>query len=278
MGTRFWGAPRKKSAASAELYCLPSGGRCAGPRRPRRRPILKLAFSSYFLFFLLLFFFFLSFPFFPLFSFFPSFPFFPSSPLFSSLFPLSPCFRGWFFALFWRRRAPRPPCFFLFRDTERFFFSTNVTILSTRVVSEMTSQISSFFPKRPSGLILGVLLPSLSLFFSFFLLSPSSFPVFLFSLFSQFPRSLLYCECWRSHISPSGDPSCHDANEAREIRTPNLLIWSQTRCRCAIAPCFEMHRSPLTACRREAQDAMLFFGPRAVTLLDNAGQQWPQKQ
>ena len=26
-------------------------------------------------------------------------------------------------------------------------------------------------------------------------------------------------------------------NEGREIRTPNLLIWSQTRCRCAIAPC-----------------------------------------
>ena len=26
------------------------------------------------------------------------------------------------------------------------------------------------------------------------------------------------------------------ASEAREIRTPNLLIWSQTRCRCAIAP------------------------------------------
>ena len=25
-------------------------------------------------------------------------------------------------------------------------------------------------------------------------------------------------------------------SEAREIRTPNLLIWSQTRCRCAIAP------------------------------------------
>eukprot|EP00971_Amphidinium_carterae_P239448 4753455-Amphidinium_carterae.1 len=25
--------------------------------------------------------------------------------------------------------------------------------------------------------------------------------------------------------------------EAREIRTPNLLIWSQTRCRWAIAPC-----------------------------------------
>ena len=25
-------------------------------------------------------------------------------------------------------------------------------------------------------------------------------------------------------------------NEGREIRTPNLLIWSQTRCRCAIPP------------------------------------------
>ena len=25
--------------------------------------------------------------------------------------------------------------------------------------------------------------------------------------------------------------------EGREIRTPNLLIWSQTRCRCAIPPC-----------------------------------------
>ena len=25
-------------------------------------------------------------------------------------------------------------------------------------------------------------------------------------------------------------------SEAREIRTPNLLIWSQTRCRCAMPP------------------------------------------
>ena len=25
-------------------------------------------------------------------------------------------------------------------------------------------------------------------------------------------------------------------NEGREIRTPNLLIWSQTRCRCAMPP------------------------------------------
>ena len=28
----------------------------------------------------------------------------------------------------------------------------------------------------------------------------------------------------------------HAQNEAREIRAPNLLIWSQTRCHCAIAP------------------------------------------
>ena len=28
-----------------------------------------------------------------------------------------------------------------------------------------------------------------------------------------------------------------DETEGREIRTPNLLIWSQTRCCCAIPPC-----------------------------------------
>ena len=28
-----------------------------------------------------------------------------------------------------------------------------------------------------------------------------------------------------------------DESEGREIRTPNLLIWSQTRCCCAIPPC-----------------------------------------
>ena len=37
-------------------------------------------------------------------------------------------------------------------------------------------------------------------------------------------------------------------NEAREIRTPNLLIWSQTRCRCAIAP---MGIIRLESCRRQ---------------------------
>ena len=30
--------------------------------------------------------------------------------------------------------------------------------------------------------------------------------------------------------------ACGQSFEAREIRTPNLLIWSQTRYRCAIAP------------------------------------------
>ena len=61
-----------------------------------------------------------------------------------------------------------------------------------------------------------------------------------------------------SSPTPSCHPSYHDENEAREIRTPNLLIWSQTRCRCAIAPCFEMHRLPTTACKRETQDTLFF--------------------
>ena len=51
-------------------------------------------------------------------------------------------------------------------------------------------------------------------------------------------------------IAPSVDTYSHECdrktftyvNEAREIRTPNLLIWSQTRCRCATAPV--AHRSP----------------------------------
>ena len=37
-----------------------------------------------------------------------------------------------------------------------------------------------------------------------------------------------------------------ETDEAREIRTRNLLIWSQTRYRCAIAPIFE-------ACRDHAR-------------------------
>ena len=42
-----------------------------------------------------------------------------------------------------------------------------------------------------------------------------------------------------------------NTNEAREIRTPNLLIWSQTRCRCAIAPhgCC-LHAATPAACLR----------------------------
>ena len=38
---------------------------------------------------------------------------------------------------------------------------------------------------------------------------------------------------WTSHAH-------EQANEGREIRTPNLLIWSQTRCRCAIPPSAKM--------------------------------------
>ena len=34
-------------------------------------------------------------------------------------------------------------------------------------------------------------------------------------------------------------------NEAREIQTPNLVIWSHTRCRCAIAPAGQLEQTAL---------------------------------
>jgi hypothetical protein len=39
-------------------------------------------------------------------------------------------------------------------------------------------------------------------------------------------------------LSPGSSSRCEHQieNEGKEIRTPNLLIWSQTRCRCAIRP------------------------------------------
>ena len=37
--------------------------------------------------------------------------------------------------------------------------------------------------------------------------------------------------------------STQQRNEGREIRTPNLLIWSQTRYRCAIHPMLAMATS-----------------------------------
>ena len=40
----------------------------------------------------------------------------------------------------------------------------------------------------------------------------------------------------------------HGKNEGREIRTPNLLIWSQTRYRCAIHPMLAMATSAKGAC------------------------------
>ena len=48
------------------------------------------------------------------------------------------------------------------------------------------------------------------------------------------------CVCVHLGVKPNG-VDCRfprSRNEAREIRTPNLLIWSQTRCHCAIAPCY----------------------------------------
>ena len=40
----------------------------------------------------------------------------------------------------------------------------------------------------------------------------------------------------RSRAYGARRKSARQRNEGREIRTPNLLIWSQTRCRCAIPP------------------------------------------
>jgi hypothetical protein len=46
-------------------------------------------------------------------------------------------------------------------------------------------------------------------------------------------KVLMMRTCLRSDLGPK---RWGNKSEAREIRTPNLLIWSQTRCRCAIAP------------------------------------------
>ena len=57
-------------------------------------------------------------------------------------------------------------------------------------------------------------------------------------------------------------------NEAREIRTPNLLIWSQTRYRCAIAPMVagaeEVHHRKS---RRQSSQANKGGGPTGVDSL-----------
>ena len=53
--------------------------------------------------------------------------------------------------------------------------------------------------------------------------------------------SIHLCECCsecskleRIPLADGGGP--HTTYEGREIRTPNLLIWNQTRCRCATSP------------------------------------------
>ncbi len=43
--------------------------------------------------------------------------------------------------------------------------------------------------------------------------------------------------------------SARPEGEGREIRTPNLLIWSQTRCRCAIPPVLNKSSSKVVSCR-----------------------------
>ena len=57
-------------------------------------------------------------------------------------------------------------------------------------------------------------------------------------LFMFIPASILLLVGWGALCSKAAyrQQASNNKNEAREIRTPNLLIWSQTRCRCAIAP------------------------------------------
>jgi hypothetical protein len=45
----------------------------------------------------------------------------------------------------------------------------------------------------------------------------------------------------------SAQPGADVPNEDREIRTPNLLIWSQTRYRCAISPVWNRARRHASA-------------------------------
>ncbi len=69
-------------------------------------------------------------------------------------------------------------------------------------------------------------------------------------------------------------------NEAREIRTPNLLIWSQTRCRCAIAPLlwrdFALAHHAERARRREEARRPDFLPPRLARA--PLGATWGRRQ
>jgi hypothetical protein len=56
----------------------------------------------------------------------------------------------------------------------------------------------------------------------------------------------------RKTTKESAQPRADVQNEDREIRTPNLLIWSQTRYRCAISPCAKQSAPPHQRHQQEA--------------------------
>ena len=66
-------------------------------------------------------------------------------------------------------------------------------------------------------------------------------------------------------------------NEAREIRTPNLLIWSQTRCRCAIAPAAtSLHTEPAQEVHDDGLRPQAQAGVTCVAVHTSAAEVWPQ--
>ena len=62
----------------------------------------------------------------------------------------------------------------------------------------------------------------------------------------------------------SGREMGRSNDEGREIRTPNLLIWSQTRCRCAIPP---MPSHPSAKHSKGSQTKTAIFGTQTTQWL-----------
>ena len=59
----------------------------------------------------------------------------------------------------------------------------------------------------------------------------------------------LYGEKMQARLTVYAKPGAHtEKNEPRAIRTPNRLIWSQTRYRCAMDPCCNAHSRERIPC------------------------------
>ena len=71
--------------------------------------------------------------------------------------------------------------------------------------------------------------------------TPISFPLPILFRQISLPDGLLRMMTCLGKYFPASKIFSTSGNEAREIGTPNLLIWSQTRYRCAIAPRAKEH-------------------------------------